>query len=110
MSRKKVQTPSFGGEKARRLFWATLKGGCIKISSNGKFIWVFESKSPLISNDGQVFDANDFVDRAAAALNIPKTEVFNLEDDRIRDLARQLSGITPESLDDASEASDAENN
>jgi hypothetical protein len=110
MSRQQIQTPSFGGEKARRLFWATIKGGCIKISENGKFIWVFESRSPLISTDGHLFDAKDFVDRAAATLNIQKTDVFNLEDDRIRDIARQLSGINPESLDDASEASDAENN
>jgi hypothetical protein len=96
--------PTFGGEKARRLYHAIRKGGILKISFDGSYIWLFESPPSTIVHDGTIFDARDFRELASEALGIRPEDVYSLDDDEIRDIARRLAGITPTRLADAQEA------
>lgn len=96
MNQKAIHVPSCAGEKSRRLYFATIKGGVVKVSGEGgKFVWIFEKATSFIRNDGVIFDACDFVEKAAAALKIRQEDVFSLENEDIQDIARQLAGIHP---------------
>jgi len=99
--------PGYGGEKARRLSHAARKSGILKVSPDGSHVWVFETR-PSTLVDGTIFPAREFVDLASEALGIQWQEVFSLDDEAIREIARRLAGITPASLADAREADNAE--
>jgi hypothetical protein len=102
------EKPEFGGQKGHRLYYATRKGGIVKVSEDGSLVWVHEVKPSTLVRDGHIFDAQDFQYRAANALQIEPAQVFALDDDQIRDIARHLAGIEPLSLAAArTEAADA---
>lgn len=104
MSREYLYAPECGGEKARRLYWATRKRGIVKVSNDGGMVWIFEKVPPTLRRDGFIINAADFLERAAEILSIPPEDVFSLEDDQIRGVARTIAGITPQASIAASEA------
>lgn len=109
MKPKAMQIPSCGSEKARRLWWATQNGGSVKVSGEGgRFVWIFERPTPFFNDGGKVFDACDFVEKAAAVLKIREEDVFTLDSDDLQNIARQLAGIHPQASPEASEADDAQ--
>lgn len=88
--------PAMGGEKARRLYWACRKGGLVKISADGSLIWFWEVPPRTIHNDGSTYiEAKDFLKMAADTLGITEIQVFELEDESIRTVARRIAGIDP---------------
>lgn len=84
--------PSFGGEKARRLFWAVKNDGIVKVAPDG-FTWIFEKKPRTLISDGTVFPAAQFATMAAEMLEIRVNELFEADDEALRQVARKLAGI-----------------
>ena len=85
--------PACGGEKARRLFHAVRKGGIVKVSPDGSLVWIWENRPPTIAGGGTIIDAREFARKAAEALQLPADDIYSLEDEEIRDIARRLAGI-----------------
>lgn len=92
---------NFGGSKAQLLLTAIKNGGIVKVSFDGSLIWVFTSRPKTIISDGVTMDAEEFLNKAARALNIAPDDVFELSDNQIRDIARKLTGITQATRDAA---------
>lgn len=108
MKREYLLTTECGGEKARRLYWATRKRGIVKVSNDGGMVWIFEKVPPTLRRDGFIINASEFLARAAEILRILPEDVFSLEDCQIREVARTIAGVTPKASTAASEADDEE--
>ena len=91
--------PAFGGEKARRLFWAAKNNGIVKFVPP-KFLWIFENVPKTITSEGEIIGALDFVHMISNTLEISETDVYLLDDDTIRFAALKIAGID-EARDDA---------
>lgn len=87
--------PNYGGEKARRLYWATRKNGIVKVSYDGSLLWIWERKPEIPVSNGHIFEAKEFLNKAAKILEIQPEQVFTKEDDVLRRVARLVAGIPP---------------
>ncbi len=108
MSREYHEIPECGGEKGRRLYWATRKRGIVKVSPDGGMVWIFEHIPPTLIRDGFIIDAVEFLHRAAELLRMRPDDVFSLEDNQIRNVAREIAGIHPQAPVIAGGAENAE--
>lgn len=84
--------PAFGGEKARRLYWAAKNGGIVKIADDG-FLWIFERTPRTLVSEGTILPAAKFAAMAAKTLGIPVEELFEADDQAIRQVAQKIAEI-----------------
>jgi len=84
--------PAFGGEKARRLFWAAKNGGIVKVADDG-FTWIFEKIPKTMIRDGVIIPAPKFLEMATATLELSREDVFSVDDNTIRQVAQKIAGF-----------------
>lgn len=87
-----------GGQKAYRLAQAVRSGqGIVKVSKDGALVWLFSAPpQTLLTDDGFILDAEEFLNAAAKLLQIEPEDVYRLTDEKIRFLARKIAGIEPQ--------------